>query len=534
MSNKVGNKFGIADFSPRIMLFLYNTLNHKKEEFKPLKQPLVTYYSCGPTVYDFTHIGHARTYIFADVLQRVLEFNGFKVKRVMNITDVGHLTSDSDTGEDKMELALRRSKLASKGSGRAATSAKKTIWEIAKYYTDDFFKMTDKLNIKRPQIICKATDFVTSMVRFIEILEKKGFTYTTSDGVYFDTSKFPKYGQLAGWTFAQLQKKLKSGARVEMVTGKKHPTDFALWKLTPAGVSRQMEWDSPWGRGFPGWHIECSVMAIDNLGETIDIHTGGADHIPIHHTNEIAQSEAATGKQFVRYWLHADHLLVENQKMSKSLGNFFRLKDLEKKGFYPLSLRYLFLTSSYHQQMNFTWKSLEGAQNAYQGLIKQIIEIKKESIKLSSRGMHQPVRPVAIPQELLQHNGIASPSSETRDRNDNITGVDQLRMEFFQAVNDDLNTAEGLSVLWKVLKSSLPSGDKYDLIILFDEVLGLGFNEIKVERTVIPEEIKNLAVKREEMRKAKKFKEADDLRKQILEKGYSVKDSPSGPKLFSL
>ena len=474
------------------MLFLYNTLTHKKEEFRPLHPPVVTYYSCGPTVYDFAHIGHARTYIFADILQRVLEFNGFKVKRVMNITDVGHLTSDSDIGEDKME--------------RAAKASKKTIWEIAKYYTDDFFKMTDKLNIKRPQIICKATDSVASMVHFIEVLEKKGFTYTTSDGVYFDTSKFPKYGQLAGWTFAQLQKKLKSGARVEMITGKKHQTDFALWKLTPAGVSRQMEWDSPWGRGFPGWHIECSVMAMDNLGETVDIHTGGADHIPIHHTNEIAQSEAVTGKQFVRYWLHADHLLVENQKMSKSLGNFFRLTDLEEKGYKPLPLRYLFLTSSYRQQMNFTWKSLEAAQNAYDSLKSQIIGI-KESMEGKKR-------------ENLS--------------GEKLTKINELRNEFTKKVNDDLNTAEGLSVLWKVLKSSLPAGDKYDLIILFDEVLGLGLDKIQTEEMVIPEEIKILASKREEMRKAKKFKEADDLRMQILDKGYSVEDTPTGSKLTTL
>lgn len=474
------------------MLYLYNTLTHHKDEFKSLNPSVVTYYSCGPTVYDFAHIGHARTYIFADILQRVLEFNGFKVKRVMNITDVGHLTSDSDIGEDKME--------------KAATVLKKTIWEIANYYTDDFFKMTDKLNIKRPQIICKATNSVTSMVRLIEVLEKKGFTYTTSDGVYFDTSKFPKYGQLAGWTFAQMQKKLKAGARVEMITGKKHPTDFALWKLTPAGVSRQMEWDSPWGRGFPGWHIECSVMAMDNLGETVDIHTGGADHIPIHHTNEIAQSEAATGKQFVRYWLHADHLLVENQKMSKSLGNFFRLTDLEEKGYQPLSLRYLFLTSTYRQQMNFTWKSLEAAQNAYDSLKSQIIGI-KESMEEKKR-------------ENLSGEKLAK--------------IDELRNEFTEKINDDLNTAEGLSVLWKVLKSSLPSGDKYDLIILFDEVLGLGLDKIQTEEKVIPEEIQALAKEREEMRRAKKFKEADDLRKQILEKGYSVEDTPSGLKIFPL
>lgn len=290
------------------MLKLYNTLTHKVEEFSPLTPPVVTYYSCGPTVYDFAHIGHARTYIFADILQRVLEFNGFQVKRVMNITDVGHLTSDADSGEDKME--------------RGAAREKKSVWDIAKFYTTDFMDMIKKLNIKEPQIICKATDNITSMIRIIEVLEKKGFTYKIADGLYFDTSKFPDYGKLTGQTYEDLQKTLKAGARVEMVEGKKHPTDFALWKFTPAGIKRQMEWDSPWGRGFPGWHIECSAMSMKYLGETIDLHSGGVDHIPIHHTNEIAQSEAATGKTFVRFWLHADHLLVDGQKMSKSLNNF--------------------------------------------------------------------------------------------------------------------------------------------------------------------------------------------------------------------
>lgn len=268
------------------MFQIYNTLTHKIEEFKPINPLNVGFYSCGPTVYDFIHIGHARTYIFADILQRVLEFNGYKVKRVMNITDVGHLASDADSGEDKMEKGAKR-------EGRS-------VWDIAKFYTEDFFSMCQKLNIKKPEIICKATDYIKEMIQIMKVLEKKGFTYKTDDGIYFDTSKFRDYGKLTGQSFDKLQKSLKAGARVEFSQGKKHPTDFALWKFSPMGVKRQMEWDSPWGRGFPGWHLECSAMSMKYLGDTLDIHTGGVEHIPIHHTNEIAQSEAITGKQFVK------------------------------------------------------------------------------------------------------------------------------------------------------------------------------------------------------------------------------------------
>jgi len=476
-----------------MMLKLYNTLTKKIEDFKPINPANVGYYSCGPTVYDYAHIGHARTYVFADVLQRVLEFNGFKVKRVMNITDVGHLTSDADSGEDKME--------------KGATRDKKSVWEIAKFYTDDFMEMTAKLNIKKPEIICKATDNISSMVKIIELLEEKGFTYKINDGVYFDTSKFPSYGQLTGQTFEKLQKTLKAGARVEVVKGKKNITDFALWKLTPAGVVRQMEWDSPWGKGFPGWHIECSAMSMKYLGETFDIHTGGVDHIPIHHTNEIAQSEAATGKQFVRYWLHADHLLVDGEKMSKSLGNFYRVFDLEKKGFSPLALRYLFLTASYRSQLNFTWESMEAAQNALAQLQEQILNIKNQISKRER----------------------VSLSEEKLDK------INQFRQQFKDAINDDLNTAAGLAVVWEVVKSNIPPGDKYDLIILFDEVLGLELSksEIRDPRSEIPEEIKNLVNRREEARKQGLFAEADKLRREINDKGYTIQDTPGGPIVVS-
>ena len=488
------------------MLRLYNTLTRKLEEFRPLNPPTVTYYSCGPTVYDFAHIGHARTYVFADILERVLIFNGYKVKRVMNITDVGHLTSDSDTGEDKMELASRR-------SGKGAQRGKKTVWEIAKFYTEDFLKMSKKLNIRKPEIVCRATDNISSMIRIIELLEKKGFTYRIKDGIYFDTSKFPKYGELTGSSFNQLQKSLKAGARIEVVEGKKHPTDFALWKFTPRGVKRQMEWDSPWAppgvrgkvRGFPGWHIECSAMSMKFLGETIDIHTGGVDHIPIHHTNEIAQSEAATGKRFVKYWLHADHLLVEGEKMSKSLGNFYRVTDLEKKGFSPLSLRYLFLTASYRTQMNFTWKALTAAQSALDNLYDQISDFR---FQISDK------KRMSLSEGKLEK-------------------INNYRDKFTAAINDDLNMPKALATTWEVVKSNIPPGDKYDLLLLFDEVLGLGLKELRIKKQElrIPKEIMELMDKREILRKEKKWAEADEIRKDLEKKGYVLEDTPTGTKV---
>lgn len=480
------------------MLRLYNTLTKKKEEFKPLNPPVVTYYSCGPTVYDYAHIGHARTYVFADILQRALEFNGYKVKRAMNITDVGHLTSDADSGEDKMEEGAKREK--------------KSVWEIAEFYTDDFMVMLNKLNIKKPEIICRATDHLASMIYIIEVLEKKGFTYKTEDGIYFDTSKFPDYGILTGQSFEKLQKTLKGGVRVEKVPGKKNITDFALWKFSyPHGRSfdfaqddvasrRQMEWDSPWGKGFPGWHIECSSMSMEYLGETIDIHTGGVDHIQIHHTNEIAQSEAATGKPFVRFWLHAGHLLVDGQKMSKSLGNFYRLKDLKEKGFDLLSLRLLFLNSTYRQEMNFTWKSMKAAQNAFDSLKDYVLGIKEQM----ARGER---------------------ISLSREKEEKIS---QFRQKFIEVVNDNLNTSQALAILWEVVKNNIPPTDKHDLLTLFDEVLGLGIDKMGRKRIEIPEEIEQLIEERDKLRAEKKFQEADEIRKKIEEKDYYLEDTPDG------
>jgi len=470
-----------------LMLRLYNTLTRQIEDFKPTNPPNVGFYSCGPTVYDYSHIGHARTYVFADILQRTLECNGFKVKRVMNITDVGHLTSDSDTGQDKME----------KGAARE----KKSVWEIAKFYTDDFWQLLSKLNIKKPEIVCRATDHIGSMVALIEELEKRSFTYKIDDGIYFDTSKFPEYGILTGQSWQDLQKTLKAGARVEVVEGKKYPTDFALWKLTQSDVKRQMEWDSPWGKGFPGWHIECSAMSMKYLGQTIDIHSGGVDHISIHHSNEIAQSEAATGVKFVNYWLHGEHLLVDGNKMSKSQGNFYRVEDLEKKGYHPLSLRYLFLTTSYRQQLNFTFKSLDAAQSARHSLVDQISNI-KSAVARRER--------VSLSEEKLDKIG-------------------SLRDKFIESINYDLNTAEALSIVWSTLKSNIAPGDKLELLLLFDEVLGLGIDNITVKaEDKIPEEIVLLGQQREKYRIEKKWEEGDKIRIEIEKKGFSIEDTPKG------
>ena len=466
-----------------MILKLFNTLTRNLEPFEPINPPKVAYYSCGPTVYDYAHIGHARTYIFADILQRVLEFNGFRVKRVMNITDVGHLTSDADSGEDKMEKGAKREK--------------KSVWDIAKFYTKDFFEMTDRLNIKKPEIIIRATDFIPQMIKLIKKLEEKGYAYQTGDGIYFNSKKLSDYGKLTGKKFEELEKSIKAGARIELVPGKKNVTDFALWKFTPKGIERQMEWESPWGKGFPGWHIECSTMAMDTLGESIDIHTGGVDHIQIHHTNEIAQSEAATGKHFVAYWLHAGHLTIEGEKMSKSLNNFYRVADLIKRGFDPIAIRYLFLTAHYRKEMNFSFQSLDGAQNALRELRSRIKILRKSDLE-----------------EMTAYGG----GEEARI----------LRNRFAEKINDDLNTAEGLAVLWEVIKSNIPKGDKLDSIYSFDEVLGLGLKEFEIKDTQIPKNILNLVKKRETARSHKEFDRADRLRNEIESQGFILEDTPDG------
>jgi cysteinyl-tRNA synthetase len=462
---------------------LYNSLSRKIEEFKPINPPTVTLYTCGPTVYDYTHIGHARKYINDDLLKRILTYFGYKVKHVMNITDVGHLTSDEDEGEDKIEKGAKKSG--------------KTVWEVAKFYTDFFFDTTDRLNIIRSDVICKATDHIKDMTQLINQLSQKGFTYETKEAVYFDSSKFPDYGKLSG---QKLEEKLK-GARddVYLDPDKKNSTDFALWfKRVGRFKDHSMYWPSPWGDGFPGWHIECSTMSMKYLGKTIDIHTGGIDHVPVHHENEIAQSEAATGKQFVRFWVHHEFLLINGTKMSKSLKNFYTLDDLEKKHVEPLALRFQFLQTHYRTQMNFTWDSAASAQDGLNNLRQLVLTLR-----------HQTQR-TELSEEKLKK-------------------LDSYREQFNQALANDLQLPKAAAVMWEMLKSNIPSIDKLDLLFEFDQVFGLKLNEVVEEK--VPAEILALAQKREEARKQNDFKTSDRLRGELLKKGYSVEDTVSGFKL---
>ena len=456
-------------------IFLTNSLTRKKDKFEPINPPDVGMYSCGPTVYDYSHIGHMRRYVGDDVLKKTLEVNGLKVKHVMNITDVGHLTSDADTGEDKIE--------------KSAKETGKSAWDIAKFFENQFFASTDELNIQRPDIVCRATDHIKEQIELIQKLAKNGYTYKTEDGIYFDTSKLSDYGKLTGG-----KEGIKAGTRID-VAGKINPTDFALWKFSPKGSKRQMEWESPWGVGFPGWHVECSAMSMKYLGEIFDIHTGGVDHIAIHHTNEIAQSEGATGKEPVKYWIHHEFLQVDGQKMAKSVGNTYTVEDVVKKGFDPLALRYLFLTAHYRDPLNFTWEALESAQNALDKLRAQVVSLKGESKRTAL--------------------------SEEKDEK-----IESFRSEFIASLNDDLNTSKALAVLWEVLKGSIPSEDKYDLILYFDEVLGLKLSE--VSEAEIPDKVKKLIEERERLRKENKFAEADKIREEIEKEGYALEDTPEG------
>ena len=395
---------------------IYNTLSRSVEEFEPINPPSVGLYSCGPTVYDYQHIGHMRRYVEDDILIRVLKSNSFYVKHVMNITDVGHLTSDADTGEDKME----------KGAKRLGMS----VWDIAKKFEMQFKDSCLALNVSLPKDLMHATDYIEEEIELIQRLEKKGFTYKTTDGIYFDTSKFSDYFKLS----RQNPETLRAGVRVALGK-KKNISDFALWKFSPKEEKRQMEWKSPWGIGFPGWHIECSAMSMKALGESLDIHTGGVDHINIHHTNEIAQAEAATGKPFVKYFIHHAFLAVEGQKMSKSLGNTYTVKDVIEKGFDPMALRYLYLQTHYRQEMNFTWEALQASQTALKRLKKTVSSYDEPKI-----------------------------------------GCAELEAKFQDAINNDLNMPRALAVVWETISSDYPSSAKKQSILLFDGVLGLGLS----------------------------------------------------------
>lgn len=470
---------------------LYNSLSKKIEEFEPINPPKIGMYTCGPTVYDYVSIGNWRTYTLGDFLLRVLKFSGFEVTYVMNVTDVGHLTGDNegdaDLGQDRME--------------KASSREQKSAWEIAEFYTQDFIHGLDKLNLIHPNFIPKATDHIAEQIKMIQSLEANGFTYKTQDGIYFDTSAYEKagnkYGQLSDLD------KIKEGARVEVNPQKKDAHDFSLWKFSPQEPKRQMEWDSPWGVGFPGWHIECSAMSTKYLGEQFDIHVGGEDLKSTHHPNEIAQSEAATGKKpFVRYWVHGAFLTVDGRRMGKSLGNAYTLHDIAQKGYDYLSLRYFYLTGHYRKPLNFTWDALEASQKSLERLRSSVIELK-------------------------------NPSASERNQlsEDKLEKVDNYRNEFVKALNNDLNMPQALAVMWDVIKSNIPSEDKLDLLYLFDEVLGFNMRNMYMEETKIPEELIDLVKKRQEFRKNNNYEKADKIRIQLQQMGWEIIDNGEVPKL---
>ena len=460
------------------MLKLYNTLKRKKQTFKPLKDKKVGLYTCGPTVYWYAHIGNLRTYIFNDILKRVLEYNEYKVKHIMNITDVGHLTSDADIGEDKIELRAKKEK--------------KTAWQIAEFYIKAFQKDIKALNIKSPDKWIKATDTIKEQIDLIKLLEKKGYTYQIEDGVYFNTSKIKDYGKLTG----SKKRKLRPGARIKMVKGKKNPTDFALWKFAPKGVKRQMEWKSPWGKGFPGWHTECVAINIKYLGIPFDIHTGAIDLIPTHHTNEIAQAEAGYNKDLAKFWLHAEYLVLKQGKMAKSKGHIITINSLIKKEINPLAYRYLTLGTHYKSKLTFSWKSLESAQNALNNLYEKTIEINSKKRIIRSK------------QSLKSY----------------------YFKKFLEFINDDLNTPRALALMWDLIKDDkISDKEKHILLLEFDKIFGLNLNKVKKPR--IPEKIKKLVKEREKYRKEKNWKKADKSRKEIEKLGYKIEDTQKGVKI---
>jgi cysteinyl-tRNA synthetase len=458
------------------MIRFYNTLSRKKEEFSPLRQGEVSIYTCGPTVYNYVHIGNLRTYIFEDLIVRALR-RDYKVTHVMNITDVGHLTSDCDTGEDKMELSAKREGGAS-------------AWDLAKKYEMKFFEDLYALNCARPSFTPRATEHIKDMIALVKTLEEKGYTYRTSDGIYFDTAKFPRYGELGGKSNLE---GLKAGARVEFSSEKRNPSDFALWKFSPKDAKRQMEWASPWGIGFPGWHIECSAMSMAYLGPTLDIHCGGVDHIAIHHTNEIAQSEAASGKQYVRCWIHGEFLVLSAGKMSKSAGNFLTLDALRERGYDPLDYRYLCLGAHYRTQLEFSFESLDFARATLRGLRERAAALKEQS------------------------DGVVK----------DLPALEEAKAKFKAGMDDDINTPKALSVLWEFLKSAAAAADKLEFIKYADGFLALSLLRGEAAKE-LPEAAAELLARREAARKNKDFKTSDRLRDELEKLGITLKDTPKG------
>lgn len=472
-------------------LHLYNTTTRKKEPFEPLAEGRVSMYACGPTVYNHAHIGNLRTYVFEDLLRRVLKANGYEVNHVMNVTDVGHLTDDlHDSGEDKMAQGARREG--------------KNVWEIARFYEDAFFHDTNRLNILQPVTTCRATEHIDEMIALVSRLEEKGFTYFSEGNVYFDISRFPDYGKLARVTLEDL----RSGARIEVDSAKRNPHDFVLWFTKSKFGDQTMQWDSPWGRGFPGWHLECSAMSMKYLGESFDIHCGGIDHIPVHHTNEIAQSEAATGKPWVRFWIHGEFLVMDKEKMAKSAGNFITLQTLVDKGYDPLDYRYMCLTANYRTQLAFSWDSLDSARASRASLEKKVA-------------------------------GLAADDRMNRSGDE----PGKFYPLFLEQISDDLNAPKGLSVVNSALKAAqagkISKSQALSEILAMDLVLGLNLanaarrvvetaNQPTGKSELLPEEVAELLSKRSVARSEKNWTRSDELRDSIAALGYRVIDKPKG------
>ncbi len=452
-------------------IYLYNSLNRQKEEFKPIHKGKVGMYSCGPTVYDHPHIGNLAAYVIWDILKRLFASQGYKVTHIMNLTDVGHLTSDADEGEDKLEAAGRR-------SGQSA-------WQIAEHFIKVFRNNIHNLNILEPTKFIRATDTIKEQIAFVQELEQGGWLYQTSDGLYFDTSKLPSYGRLANLDKVEQ----KEGARVETNPEKKNPQDFAVWKFSPEGKKRDMEWESPWGIGFPGWHLECSVMSRMELGDTFDIHTGGMDHLTVHHPNEMAQSEAVTGKLQANYWLHNAFVKFEGGKISKSAGTFITLENLKEKKYSPLAYRYLLLQNHYRTPLNFSWESLEAAQKGLSNIVKEIAFYEKPKKVISDL-------------------------------------VNQVRV----AIADDLNTARALSYLQEIINSNYKSGDKLATILEIDKILGLDLANLREKSLDLSSEILSLLESRDKARRSKDFVSSDRLRDKLVSQGVEVQDTASGQK----
>ena len=453
-------------------IYLYNTLTRQKEKFKPIDEKEVRIYSCGPTVYKDATIGNMRTNIMQDILRRVLRYNGYKLKHAMNITDVGHLVSDGDEGEDKML--------------KSAREEHKTPLEIAEHYTKLFFDDLKALNIETPEIICKATDHIQEMLKYVEKLVENGYAYETSTAIYFDISKLDKYPILSNVNLDDQ----KAGARVDVDTEKRNPYDFALWIKAPE--NHLMKWDSPWGPSYPGWHIECSAMGQKYLGEQFDIHTGGIDLIPTHHENEIAQSKGACGKIPANYWIHGEYLLIDNGKMSKSLGNVYLIKDIIERGYDALVYKLFSYSCHYRNKLNFTWDGIDAASKSLERL----------------------------------KNGYQA----HKNGNDNVedSEIEELERRFHEAINDDLNMPLAMGVVWETVRYDKKSPKIAQLLLKFDTVLGLKIDEEQKQKDEIPEEILDLVEKRKQARQEKNWEEADRLRDLIKENGYEVKDTKEG------